>query len=81
MELVRTVDRAMVAERITKERDAPGALYVKEEESRELLPEDTCVGNVSAPPLIERKALFEPLVADKLSLQFNGPETGDGNSS
>jgi hypothetical protein len=29
-------------------------------------------------PLIERKALLESLVADKLGLQFNGHETGDG---
>jgi len=29
-------------------------------------------------PLIERKALLEPLIADKLGLQFNGHETGDG---
>jgi DNA ligase D-like protein (predicted ligase) len=29
-------------------------------------------------PLIERKALLEPLVAGKLGLQFNGHETGDG---
>ena len=29
-------------------------------------------------PLIERKALLEPLVADMPGLQFNGHETGDG---
>jgi ATP-dependent DNA ligase len=29
-------------------------------------------------PLIERKALLEPLVADKPGLQFKGHETGDG---
>ena len=34
--------------------------------------------DVSALPLIERKALLEPLVANKLGLQFNGHETGDG---
>ena len=34
--------------------------------------------DVSILPLIERKALLEPLVADKLGLQFNGHETGDG---
>jgi ATP-dependent DNA ligase len=33
--------------------------------------------DVSALPLIERKALLEPLVADKPGLQFNGHETGD----
>jgi ATP-dependent DNA ligase len=33
---------------------------------------------VSALPLIERKALLEPLIADKPGLQFNGHETGDG---
>jgi ATP-dependent DNA ligase len=33
---------------------------------------------VSALPLIERKALREPLIADKPGLQFNGHETGDG---
>src|ERR1700722_15046762 len=30
-------------------------------------------------PLIERKALLEPLTADKLGLQFNGHETGEGD--
>jgi hypothetical protein len=34
--------------------------------------------DVSVLPLIERKALLEPLVADKPGLQFNGHETGDG---
>jgi ATP-dependent DNA ligase len=34
--------------------------------------------NVSALPLIERKALLEPLTADTLGVQFNGHETGDG---
>jgi ATP-dependent DNA ligase len=34
--------------------------------------------DVSALPLIERKALLEPLTADKPGLQFNGHETGDG---
>jgi ATP-dependent DNA ligase len=29
-------------------------------------------------PLVERKALLEPIVADILSLQFNGHEIGDG---
>jgi ATP-dependent DNA ligase len=29
-------------------------------------------------PLIERKALLEPLIADIPGLQFNGHETGDG---
>ena len=29
-------------------------------------------------PLMERKALLEPLVANKPGLQFNGHETGDG---
>jgi DNA ligase D-like protein (predicted ligase) len=29
-------------------------------------------------PLVERKALLEPLIAGKLGLQFNGHETGDG---
>jgi bifunctional non-homologous end joining protein LigD len=28
--------------------------------------------------LIERKALLEPLVANKPGLQFNGHDTGDG---
>jgi ATP-dependent DNA ligase len=34
--------------------------------------------DVSRLPLIERKALLEPLIAGKLGLQFNGHETGDG---
>jgi ATP-dependent DNA ligase len=34
--------------------------------------------DVSGLQLIERKALLEPLVADKPGLQFNGHETGDG---
>jgi bifunctional non-homologous end joining protein LigD len=34
--------------------------------------------DVSSLPLIERKALLEPLVAGKPGLQFNGHETGDG---
>jgi DNA ligase D-like protein (predicted ligase) len=34
--------------------------------------------DVSRLPLIERKALLEPLTADKPGLQFNGHETGDG---
>jgi DNA ligase D-like protein (predicted ligase) len=34
--------------------------------------------NVSAMPLIERKALLEPLIADTLGVQFNGHDTGDG---
>jgi bifunctional non-homologous end joining protein LigD len=34
--------------------------------------------DVSGSPLIERKGLLEPLVANKLGLQFNGHETGDG---
>jgi hypothetical protein len=29
-------------------------------------------------PLIERRALLEPLVANKLGLQFSGHEAGDG---
>ena len=29
-------------------------------------------------PLIERKALLEPLLAERPGLQFNGHETGDG---
>jgi ATP-dependent DNA ligase len=33
---------------------------------------------VSALPLIDRKALLEPLIADTLGIQFNGHETGDG---
>ena len=35
--------------------------------------------DVSALPLIERKALLEPLVANKPGLQFNGHDTGDGD--
>jgi bifunctional non-homologous end joining protein LigD len=34
--------------------------------------------DVSTLPLIERKALLEPLIANKPGLQFNGHETGDG---
>jgi ATP-dependent DNA ligase len=34
--------------------------------------------DVSDLPLIERKALLEPLVANKPGLQFNGHEAGDG---
>ena len=34
--------------------------------------------DVSTLPLIERKALLEPLIVGKLGLQFNGHETGDG---
>jgi ATP-dependent DNA ligase len=34
--------------------------------------------DVSSLPLIERKTLLEPLVANKLGLQFNGHEAGDG---
>ena len=34
--------------------------------------------DVSALPLIERKALLEPLIADKPGLQYNGHDTGDG---
>ena len=34
--------------------------------------------DVSALPLIERKKLLEPLLANKPGLQFNGHETGDG---
>jgi DNA ligase D-like protein (predicted ligase) len=34
--------------------------------------------DVSGLSLIERKALLEPLIADKPGLQFNGHETGDG---
>ena len=34
--------------------------------------------DVSGLPLIERKALLEPLIAGKPGLQFNGHETGDG---
>ena len=30
-------------------------------------------------PLIERKALLEPLIVGKLGLQFNGHDTGDGD--
>jgi hypothetical protein len=29
-------------------------------------------------PLIERKALLEPLIANTPGVQFNGHETGDG---
>jgi ATP-dependent DNA ligase len=34
--------------------------------------------DVSPLPLVERKALLEPLLANKPSLQFNGHEKGDG---
>jgi bifunctional non-homologous end joining protein LigD len=34
--------------------------------------------DVSNLPLVERKALLEPLIAGKTGLQFNGHETGDG---
>ena len=34
--------------------------------------------DVSGLPLIERKALLEPLIADTPGLQFNGHETADG---
>ena len=34
--------------------------------------------DVSGLPLIERKALLEPLTAGKTGLQFSGHETGDG---
>jgi DNA ligase D-like protein (predicted ligase) len=34
--------------------------------------------DVSGLPLVERKALLEPLIADKPGIQFNGHETGDG---
>ena len=34
--------------------------------------------DVSKLPLIERKALLEPLVANKPGLQFNGHDAGDG---
>jgi DNA ligase D-like protein (predicted ligase) len=34
--------------------------------------------DVSGLPLIERKALLEPLIADTLGVQFNGHEIGDG---
>jgi bifunctional non-homologous end joining protein LigD len=34
--------------------------------------------DISRLPLIERKALLQPLTADKPGLQFNGHETGDG---
>jgi bifunctional non-homologous end joining protein LigD len=37
--------------------------------------------DVSGLPLIERKALLAPLIADKPGLQFNGHETGTANSS
>jgi ATP-dependent DNA ligase len=33
---------------------------------------------ISRLQLVERKALLEPLIADKPGLQFNGHETGDG---
>jgi hypothetical protein len=34
--------------------------------------------DVSSLQLVERKALLEPLIANKPGLQFNGHETGDG---
>jgi DNA ligase D-like protein (predicted ligase) len=34
--------------------------------------------DISALPLIERKALLEPLVTNRPGLQFNGHDTGDG---
>ena len=34
--------------------------------------------DVSSLPLVERKELLEPLVANKPGLQFNGHDTGDG---
>jgi DNA ligase D-like protein (predicted ligase) len=34
--------------------------------------------DIASLPLIERKTLLEPLIADKPGLQFNGHETGDG---
>ena len=34
--------------------------------------------DISSLPLIDRKALLEPLLAGKPGLQFNGHETGDG---
>ena len=34
--------------------------------------------DISGLQLIERKALLEPLLANKPGLQFNGHETGDG---
>jgi ATP-dependent DNA ligase len=34
--------------------------------------------DVSGLPLVERKALLEPLVSNKPGLQFNGHDTGDG---
>jgi DNA ligase D-like protein (predicted ligase) len=34
--------------------------------------------DVTLLPLVERKALLEPLIVGKLGLQFNGHETGDG---
>jgi ATP-dependent DNA ligase len=37
--------------------------------------------DISGLQLIERKALLEPLHANKLGLQFNGHETGDGELS
>jgi bifunctional non-homologous end joining protein LigD len=35
-------------------------------------------GDVTGLPLLERKALLEPLVAGKPGIQFNGHDTGDG---
>jgi bifunctional non-homologous end joining protein LigD len=34
--------------------------------------------DTTRPPLLERKALLEPILAEKAGLQFNGYETGDG---
>ena len=45
----------------------------------DLLHLDGC--DISGLQLIERKALLEPLLANKLGLQFNGHETGDGELS
>ena len=35
--------------------------------------------DISDLPLVDRKALLEPLLKDKPGLQFNGRETGDGD--
>jgi hypothetical protein len=45
------------------------------------MPSTYCISTVmhlSTLPLIERKALLEPLVANKPGFQFNGHESGDG---
>jgi ATP-dependent DNA ligase len=34
--------------------------------------------DIASLPLIERKTLLEPLIADTLGIQYNGHETGDG---